>query len=406
MTHQVPAISRLSNRILAVAFLLAVTLPMFGVMRDGVEEQLAETERRKPAEFPVVELKDRGWISTPKSSSLRKFPRRFEAWFNDRIPTRESLLATYNSARYLGLISDNFGRPSVGTEAKRTVVIGLNGWLYYRAEKSIEYFRGTNPFTPEELDTWVRVLRARRDWLKARGIKYVLIIAPNKHTIYPEHMPRSLTRVSDRSRWDALIAALKGPDGVDVIDLRPALRRAKRSRPTYFKTDTHWNEYGAFVACQEIVRHLRTHFPDLRTRSLDEYRIDESPFPDGDLAKMIRSPFPYRDSKLRLIPRSGGERKRIALSQLHGAESGRETIVTNPNPALPRTVILHDSFMSSLAPFLSEHWSRARYRSTHVLSTKMIEEEKPAIVIQELVERVLSREPYPDVAAVRALERR
>lgn len=390
--------SKFPNRILAVAFLLAIALPMFGVMRDGVEEQLAENERRKPAEFPEVETRTRGWITYPRKRSLRAFPRKFEQWFNDHIPTRPALLTTYNSARYVGLVSENFGRPTAGGQNRAGVVIGRNGWLFYRGERMVDYYRGTNPFTEDELDAWVRTLRARRDWCKARGIRYVFVFTPNKHSIYPEHMPRSLTRVRDKSRLDVLLERLQGEDGIDVIDLRPALLRAKQERLTYYKTDTHWNEFGAYVGYRVIMRKLRTWYPEFRAKPLNEFDIEERDFPDGDLAKMLRSPFPYDDTEIRLIPKKttvGSNVQTVSHQQIEpGSASPRQVRFAHGEATRPSAVILHDSFMGNLHPFLTPHWRKVDYTTGRSLPEDLIERVRPTIVIQELVERKLSDMPH------------
>src|SRR5690606_26345033 len=106
----------------------------------------------------------------------------------------------------------------------------------------VEDYRCTDPFTREELDGWRRVLEERRDWLAARGIRYTLVFAPNAQTIYGEYLPQSMNRVRDESRLDQLIKHMRGPYGVEIIDLRAPLIAAKSQMRTYHRTDTHWNQ--------------------------------------------------------------------------------------------------------------------------------------------------------------------
>ena len=46
------------------------------------------------------------------------------------------------------------------------------------------------------MDAAVAELIRRRDWLAARNIAYVVAVVPEKFTIYPEHLPAWVTRVS------------------------------------------------------------------------------------------------------------------------------------------------------------------------------------------------------------------
>ena len=60
---------------------------------------------------------------------------------------------------------------------------------------------------------------------------------------------------------DRLIAALDA--GVDVIDLRPLLCGDAESIEKYFfRTDHHWNYYGAFQGFSELLRQLDKRFPN------------------------------------------------------------------------------------------------------------------------------------------------
>jgi hypothetical protein len=70
------------------------------------------------------------------------------------------------------------------------------------------------------------------------------------------------------------------------------------------------------------------------------------------------------------------------------AEEGR--IVTEiPGSMLPRAVILRDSFVSRLVPFLSEHFSRAVYVWQNDFDADLVSKEHPDVVIQEIVGRHL-----------------
>jgi len=62
---------------------------------------------------------------------------------------------------------------------------------------------------------------------------------------------------------------------VPILDLRAPLLAAKQTAPTCLQKDTHWNPFGRFVACQEVIRSLAPQFPVCRRFSLSSPNEDE-----------------------------------------------------------------------------------------------------------------------------------
>ena len=60
-----------------------------------------------------------------------------------------------------------------------------------------------------------------------------------------------------------------------------------------------------------------------------------------------------------------------------------------PGSPLPRAVVFRDSFGSRLVPYLSEHFSRVVYLWQNDFDADVVRQEKPDVVIQEIVGRHL-----------------
>jgi alginate O-acetyltransferase complex protein AlgJ len=226
-------------------------------------------------------------------------------------------------------------------------------------------------------------------WLRQRDIAYVFTIAPDKHVIYPEHMPSSIRVVQATSRTDQVYAALEH-SGVSVVDLRPALLEARDRERLYYLTDTHWNDRGAFIAYQCIIEAVRAQVPATPPawkRADFEEREQESS--GRDLAGMMGLKRVLRETDLQLVPL---RKRRAHVVDPPGVEPMSELgrLVTEiPDSSLPRAVIFRDSFVSRLVPLLSEHFSRAVYLWQNDFDATAVADEHPDVVIEEIVGRHL-----------------
>jgi len=69
-----------------------------------------------------------------------------------------------------------------------------------------------------------------------------------------------------------------------------------------------------------------------------------------------------------------------------------------PGSRFPKAVIVRDSFMTAVVPFLSEHFSRAVYVWQKDFDATTVKEERPDVVIHEIVGRHLYNFiPSPEV---------
>ena len=123
----------------------------------------------------------------------------------------------------------------------------------------------------QDLRDWRRLLELRRDWLRERGIKYLFIVPPDKHTIYPEYLPTWMEPSSKPSKLQQLAEYMKTHSDVEFIDLSQTLIDAKKIRVNYLQTDTHWNAFGGFVAYRTLVQGLSRQLPELEPLPLDAY---------------------------------------------------------------------------------------------------------------------------------------
>jgi hypothetical protein len=301
---------------------------------------------------------------------LAHFPGEFKAYLGDNFGFRNLLIKAHGMLMVRGL----------NTTSTHMVELGKDGWLYLANDGSIEDYRNLEPWTEEELAQWRQVLEERQAFCAKMGIPYLFVVAPSKHDVYPEFMPDKLTRVREEGRLDQLMAYLKRCGSqVEIVDLRPALAEARKPGVrVYHKTDTHWNDRGAWAAYQAVMRAARAKVPGVKVLPLSDFTPEESIDPGMDLARLLGLNDQYREHALNLkanIP--------LRLSRVQQDD----VIPINIEGEGPRVVVFRDSFMTSLLPWLAEGFGHGVYLWEDGFDTEVIKREKPDIVIQEVAQR-------------------
>jgi hypothetical protein len=328
-------------------------------MRLGIGQLQASEEKRQLAPLPRFTPDFRSWAAVPAA---------FTAYFNDHFGFRKTLVLDH--AAFLVRV--------LGESTTPDVLVGKQGWLYYAHGRYMDSYRGLESFHPGELDQWVTALRRMRDWLALRKLPFYVIIPPDKHTIYPEYLPSSVT-LSAATRLDTLIAALHQAN-IDVIDIRDDLRRAKSTGPLYHQTDTHWNGDAGYVAYRAILLEIGRAFPRVHPYPRSDFTYWRRSA-TGDLNGMLGLTHGYEEDLLVLVPKSDA-----AVSR----QEGNLVISVRNDPELPRMVMLRDSFANFLVTLLSQNFSRAAYLWDNNFNLALMQSEKPDLVLFELVERRLA----------------
>nr|WP_279382527.1 hypothetical protein [Acanthopleuribacter pedis] len=284
-------------------------------------------------------------------------------------------------------------------------MLGKDDWLYYRDEMVFEDYRNLYPFDKPGLQQWLDLLAARQSFCAERGITYVFTISPNKPTMYPEFLPEGWEPLDRPNRLNQLQAAVDSrlPE-VAMVDVRPALNNHKSSHgPLYFKSDTHWNEMGAYVGYVEIMTELKKHYPELTIVPIDELEIDEQTSNGGDLARMMGLKFsteelmrtPQFPESRPVVREKDGSTLTVVVKDVLKGEEG---LVTRCEAGeIESAVIIHDSFGQALIPLLARHFKRATFVWSNSFDKSLVEKEQPKVVIQQLVERrLLNWKPTPE----------
>ena len=366
------------EQLVVALFLVTLALPGLATLA-GVDAGLTRGENRDLAPPPELALT---W------AAIAAVPTAFTSYFQDHFAFRGRLVRWQAAFRLLLL----------RVSPSPTVIRGKDGWLFYGDDGALEDYLNQSPFSPADLDDWSATLQHTRDWLALRGITYLFVIAPDKHQVYPEFMPDTIQRTAAISRTDQLVVHLRAHTTVPVLDLRPAILAAKRDARIYHRTDSHWNDLGAFVAAQEILASLRDvaggTLPALAPDDPRDFIRSDARVPGLDLTTMLGLESWVHEDELRMRARQPGYRV-VEPEHPDPANIEGRLATEHARRNLPRAVVFRDSFGSALVPFLSEHFSRALYLWEYDVDPGVVERERPQIVIQEWAgRRFTNRMPY------------
>jgi alginate O-acetyltransferase complex protein AlgJ len=274
-------------------------------------------------------------------------------------------------------------------------VVGHGGWLFLMDQQSATEYQRSAPLNRKTLASLQIDLDQLNSELSSQGKTLLVVICPDKSTIYPQFVPGEIQPFDQPTRLDQFTSYMRSHGQARVLDLRPALTAGAASDDVYYKTDTHWNDLGAYYGYLEILRALSSDYPALSARLalaatyVPTQRIQET----TDLPR-IMGLYPFQET--------GASRAVDVLEPIQTIPVKTENglvvrLSTNPNLDLPKLLILHDSFYDSLAQYIEPSFSQVTavpYGSgAEALFSEWIKAEAPDVVIIERAERTLELLP-------------
>jgi hypothetical protein len=362
----------LSDLALLSGFVLLLALPLL-TQALGAGNTVINAENRALSSAPGI----------PNTiAQLKKFPNQWSAYFNDHFGGRNEVIFWSNRLKVQLL----------HTSPLETVVIGKDRWIFYTGERSILDYQGfiqMDDATLKRADDFLREIKAGLD---ERGIAMLVVVAPDKHTIYPEYLPDRIHKASAQTRLDQFLEYNQSHTNVDVLDLRPLMLEKKAETPydIYFKTDTHWNELGGFYAYQGMIQRLSKQFPILVPRALSDYELTATPVLGREMAKFTMLRAYFMDQEVKLTSQIPNKAKRLALD--YSLESVTPAYATEIDDSrLPKAIMFHDSFADYFTAYFSQHFERIVYVRSYQVDWTAIDREQPDVVIIQVVERRTDR---------------
>jgi hypothetical protein len=140
-------------------------------------------------------------------------------------------------------------------------LVGRERWLFYKPGFDDMVNRGSG--RPDAANDPVAAIVAWRDALAERGIRLLVVPAPNKESIYPDRLTGrvapGMTMISSSTR--DVLARLKSAN-VECVDLFTVFAAARTNAARagapllYLTQDSHWSPAGVALAAQAVARRL------------------------------------------------------------------------------------------------------------------------------------------------------
>ncbi len=370
--------TKIQHSLFALVVMAMLLLPASGMFVHEAQT-MASQENRLLATMPPW---PRSW------QAVTEFPAAFSRFYDDHFAWRRQLIAWRSAIKVLAL----------GVTSHADVVLGRQGWLYYDAEQQLADYRGLHPFTAAELRQNLQALEERAEMLAQVKIPYLLVLAPNKHTIYPEYLPERFARIKTETRLDQIVQALQLSGRVPFCDLRDPLLKAKSGGQLYFKTDTHWNQRGAFVGYGEVMGEVRRWLPSVPILGPDAVSSTMGPAREHDLANFLVMNWYFREETpiVTVITPHGAKDTKFdpllrAVTDPSQPPDRHPFVLVNPQ-GQGRIVIFRDSFCSDLVPYFGASFQESLYiwkkMSPNLMLTILRSGYWPDLVIEEVVERL------------------
>lgn len=262
------------------------------------------------------------------------------------------------------------------------VIEGSDGWLYYAQDM-------TSKCEPDQpISATIADLVSLRSAIEASGRQLVLVVAPDKSTAEPAHLPANYPDKECAAQvtgpfWQGVVQA----DG--ALDLRPGLAEAAvtSGRPVYYRQDTHWNDLGSLVMLRAVANHIQPGITGT-WQSVPDGVVR----PGADLPPMIASTGRDVEIHYTLGPDGGADRTGPTLAAM--PTPVRFTSPPTNGMVSEPVALLGDSFLAHASRYLPAVFSDAtaidyaRFDTDQAAVESVLASGK--VVVIEVVERVLT----------------
>lgn len=249
------------------------------------------------------------------------------------------------------------------------VLLGKEDWLFYKSTEDgdpISDYQGINHYDEATMQAFADKLTNERNQFANYGIDFYILSIPNKSSVYPEYMPDTIERKDTTSRTDLLMKYLEENTDLNVVDAKPTLVKAKKKKQVYYKSDTHFNQIGAFVTVQALKDKIDGKTDSLKNVKFDKVMDNYS----GDLACLCDMQDTFNND----------------IQYQLDAATVNTKIKSNK-----KILVIGDSFSEVMQSIMCQYFTEVQTINIWSFEPSLLDEYKPDIVVWEHAERYTDR---------------
>lgn len=285
------------------------------------------------------------------------------------------------------------------------VIIGKDDWLYLGDDHANTVTAARSGVDASYIHTALnkkRKLDAWEDFFRSKGVQdFKILVGPNKSSIYPEFLP-DWFNLSENNKVDVLDSVTKNKY---YIYPRSVLLQAKAlddARDLYYKTDTHWNRLGAWIAFDDFIKKIQKNNPEINYNLQAELH-DPVAIHGIDLSGFLRLTLELKDQQqvVEFLPDTPIRTEcHIFYTREHVECADNPEIISQPEPLLvtavgaqnnKKVLWIRDSFGTALSPYMSRVFSNTvQVHYDHLNQeklVKLVDDFKPDYLFVTIVER-------------------
>ena len=263
------------------------------------------------------------------------------------------------------------------------VVIGYNYMSYF--DDCLPDYLGTNLISDKEIESLKTRTEKRISDLRAKGCnaEIIYLLSPNSMRIWPEDVPKRYIEYKE----DTLLRQWKKgvtEGGATVLDLTDLMMAHKYDEfKIWHKTDSHWSEYGAYLAYVELMNYIARNFPDAAPRPASDFEFFNEEVNFGDIyatigldisdmhetSTFVKLKFDpphynsdYNTGHVNIYDQNCA--MRMSVRPIHARVQFSHTTESNVKGVnLPKAYFFRDSFEGPLHAFYTDRFSTAIFKS-------------------------------------------
>lgn len=313
------------------------------------------------------------------------FPEAAEAWIDDNIGLRSKAQEVNTLVSWKALNASGMD----------DTIVGKDGWLFYYTDWIGRDFCHTNQLSKEEKDNLMYNMGLICDYIREQNAAPLLVMLPDKKTIYPEKYPDGLVVADQPSRANNVYAAAQ-EHKLPMMWICGRLLEAKDQGIGYVYSprldNAHWNNLGAYIGVEEVCKALK----DLYLPSLTYVPLSECVIEEFEQTGMLNDSVEISETAYRVLTGNEGtwrdDKEYLdrfpELTYVRNPEAWKIRRV-NEDSTKPSLLWVGDSYTIGMFEYLSQNFSEFTFLHLTDMSLlpEVMADVKPDAVVIEWVER-------------------